>query len=153
MLRYSTITHETARWQGIFRIERWEYGRRMMNKRPLGRTGWGVSEISFGAWAIGGSWGEVDDADSMRTLHRAVDLGCNFIDKADVYGDGRSERLCARLRQERRGEAIYVATKLGRRSDPHTADAYHEGNIRQYVERSLRNLEVEALDLVQLHCP
>jgi aryl-alcohol dehydrogenase-like predicted oxidoreductase len=124
-----------------------------MRQRPLGRTGWDVSEISFGAWAIGGSWGEVDDAESMKTLHRAVDLGCNLIDTADVYGDGRSERLCARLRTERRGESIYVATKLGRRSNPHTADAYNEGNIRQYVERSLRNLEVEALDLVQLHCP
>jgi aryl-alcohol dehydrogenase-like predicted oxidoreductase len=124
-----------------------------MNYRSLGRTGWRVSEISFGAWAIGGSWGEVKDEESMKTLHRAVDLGCNFIDTADVYGDGRSERLIARLRRERPGETIYVATKLGRRSNPHSADSYNQANIRAYVERSLRNLEVEVLDLVQLHCP
>ncbi len=95
-----------------------------MRYRTLGRTGWQVSEISFGAWAIGSAWGGVDDSESLAALHRAVDLGVNFIDTADVYGMGRSERLVARLRKERK-ETIYVATKAGRRLDPHTADGYN----------------------------
>lgn len=123
-----------------------------MEYRELGRTGWKVSTISFGAWAIGGSWGSVDDQDSLAALHKAVDLGVNLIDTADVYGDGRSERLVARLRRERR-EAVYVATKAGRRLDPHTADGYNRQNLTSFVERSLKNLDVEALDLLQLHCP
>ncbi len=123
-----------------------------MQTRELGRTGWKVSTISFGAWAIGGTWGEVDDSQSLAALHRAVDLGVNFIDTADVYGDGRSERLAARLRKERR-ETIYVATKAGRRLSPHTADGYNRANLTAFVERSLINLEVEAIDLLQLHCP
>jgi aryl-alcohol dehydrogenase-like predicted oxidoreductase len=123
-----------------------------MQYRTLGRTGWNVSTISFGAWAIGGAWGDVDDQDSLSALHRAVDLGVNFIDTADVYGDGRSERLVARLRRERR-ETIYVATKAGRRLDPHTASGYNRANLTAFVERSLKNLETEALDLLQLHCP
>jgi len=98
-----------------------------MQYRELGRTGWKVSTIGFGAWAIGGSWGPVDDAASMAALHHALDRGVNFFDTADVYGDGHSERLIARLRRER-GEPFQV-------------------------ERSLRNLEVEAIDLLQLHCP
>jgi len=123
-----------------------------MRHRTLGRTGWDVSEVGFGAWAIGGSWGKVDDAESMATLHRALDLGVNFFDTADVYGDGRSERLIARLRRERR-EPFFVATKAGRRLDPHRAEGYTRGNLEAFIERSLRNLEAEALDLVQLHCP
>ena len=123
-----------------------------MQYRELGRTGWKVSTISFGAWAIGGSWGSVDDGDSLAALHRAVDLGVNFIDTADVYGDGRSERLVSRLRKERR-ETLYVATKAGRRLDPHVADGYNRANLTAFVERSLKNLDVEALDLLQLHCP
>jgi len=123
-----------------------------MKYRPLGRTGLNVSEVSFGAWAIGGSWGKQSDEESMATLHRAVDLGVNFIDTADVYGDGRSERLIARLRRER-SEPLYVATKAGRRLNPHTADGYNEKNLTEFVERSLKNLETESLDLVQLHCP
>ncbi len=123
-----------------------------MKYRELGRTGWKVSEISFGAWAIGGDWGTVDDSDSLKAMHRAVDLGVNFIDTADVYGDGRSERLVRRLRQERR-ETIYVATKAGRRLDPHTAEGYNRRNLRRFVERSLKNLSVDSLDLLQLHCP
>ncbi len=123
-----------------------------MKYRELGRTGWKVSEISFGAWAIGGSWGTVDDKTSLAALHRAVDLGVNFIDTADVYGDGLSERLVAQLRRERH-ETIYVATKIGRRLDPHTADGYNRKNLTGFVERSLKNLETEALDLLQLHCP
>ncbi|MGQ9890139.1 MAG: aldo/keto reductase, partial [Aggregatilineales bacterium] len=123
-----------------------------MNYRELGRTGWRVSEVGFGAWAIGSAWGKVDDSDSLRALHAAVDLGVNFIDTADVYGDGRSERLIGRLLKER-SETIYVATKAGRRLNPHTADGYNAENLTAFVERSLKNLGVEALDLVQLHCP
>jgi aryl-alcohol dehydrogenase-like predicted oxidoreductase len=123
-----------------------------MKYRPLGRTGWNVSEISFGAWAIGGSWGKQNDEESMATLHRALDLGINFIDTADVYGDGRSERLIARLRRERK-ETFYVATKTGRRLSPHTTEGYHEKNIVPFIDRSLKNLETDCLDLVQLHCP
>ena len=123
-----------------------------MEYRELGRTGYKVSTISFGAWAIGGSWGDVDDKDSLAALHRALDLGVNFIDTADVYGDGRSERLVARLRRERR-EPFYVATKAGRRLDPHVASGYNRQNLTAFVERSLKNLEVQTLDLLQLHCP
>lgn len=123
-----------------------------MNRRTLGRTGFEVSEISFGAWAIGGTWGDVDDAESLRALHAAVDSGVNFIDTADVYGDGRSERLVARLKKERR-ETIYVATKAGRRLSPHNAEGYNLRNLRGFVERSLRNLDTTAVDLLQLHCP
>jgi aryl-alcohol dehydrogenase-like predicted oxidoreductase len=121
--------------------------------RRLGRTGFDVSAISFGAWAIGGAWGDVDDETSMRALHAALDAGTNFIDTADVYGDGRSERLIARLRRERPGETLYVATKAGRRLPVQTAEGYSRANLTAWVERSLRNLEVEALDLLQLHCP
>jgi aryl-alcohol dehydrogenase-like predicted oxidoreductase len=123
-----------------------------MQYRELGRTGWKVSEISFGAWAIGSAWGPVDDQDSLAALHRAVDLGVNFIDTADVYGDGHSEQLIARVRKER-PEKLIVATKVGRRLSPHTADGYNAENLTRFVERSLRNLETDCLDLVQLHCP
>lgn len=123
-----------------------------MEHRVLGRTGWRVSAISFGAWAIGGTWGDVQDRDSLAALHRAVDLGVNFFDTADVYGDGRSERLLAELKRERK-EEIIVATKAGRRLNPHVADGYNAGNLTAFVERSLQNLSVEALDLLQLHCP
>jgi aryl-alcohol dehydrogenase-like predicted oxidoreductase len=123
-----------------------------MNYRELGRTGWKVSEISFGAWAIGSFWGKVDDNESIAALHRAIDLGVNFIDTADVYGMGKSERLVARLRKERR-ETIYVATKAGRKLNPHTADGYNKANLTGFIEESLRNLETDCLDLVQLHCP
>lgn len=112
-----------------------------------------MSEVSFGAWAIGGSWGSVSDEESLAALHRAVDLGVNFFDTADVYGDGRSERLIARLRGERPRDTIYVATKAGRRLNPHTAAGYNKENLTGFVERSLQNLQVEALDLLQLHCP
>jgi aryl-alcohol dehydrogenase-like predicted oxidoreductase len=121
--------------------------------RKLGRTGWQVSEISFGAWAIGGTWGEVDDSVSLQALHKALDLGMNLIDTADVYGDGHSERLIGRVLRERKGERIYVATKAGRRLSPHVATGYNRANLTTFVERSLRNLGVGTLDLVQLHCP
>lgn len=123
-----------------------------MQYRELGRTGWKVSTVSFGAWAIGGSWGNVNDKESLAALHRSIDLGVNFIDTADVYGDGRSERLIAQLRKERR-EPIYVATKAGRRLDPHVASGYTRANLTSFVERSLKNLDTECIDLLQLHCP
>jgi aryl-alcohol dehydrogenase-like predicted oxidoreductase len=123
-----------------------------MEYRELGRTGWKVSAISFGAWAIGGTWGDVDDKESLAALHRSLDLGVNFFDTADVYGDGRSERLFAQLRKERK-EKFYIATKAGRRLEPHNASGYNRKNLTAFIERSLKNLDVEALDLLQLHCP
>lgn len=123
-----------------------------MEYREFGRTGWKVSTVGFGAWAIGGTWGPVEDADSLKALNRALDLGVNFFDTADVYGDGRSERLLARLRRER-SEPFYIVTKAGRRLNPHVASGYNRENLTAFVERSLRNLETDSLDLVQLHCP
>jgi aryl-alcohol dehydrogenase-like predicted oxidoreductase len=123
-----------------------------MEYRDLGRTGWHVSAISFGAWAIGGAWGQVDDNESMAALRRAVDLGVNFFDTADVYGNGHSERLLARLRKDC-GKPIIIATKAGRRLDPHTASGYNRENLTAFIERSLVNLETEIIDLLQLHCP
>ena len=123
-----------------------------MQYREFGRTGWNISTVSFGAWAIGGTWGTVEDKESLAALHEAIDLGVNFIDTADVYGDGHSERLISQALKQR-SEEIYVATKAGRRLDPHTADGYNRTNLTSFIERSLKNLDVEALDLVQLHCP
>lgn len=123
-----------------------------MDYSELGRTGWRVSRISFGAWAIGGTWGAVNDGESMAALHRALDVGVNFFDTADVYGDGRSERLLAQLRRERH-EPFYIATKAGRRITPHAAGGYTQQNLTAFVERSLNNLNTEAIDLLQLHCP
>ena len=123
-----------------------------MKYRTLGRTGWKVSEISFGAWAIGGFWGHVSDHDALAALHQAADCGVNFIDTADVYGDGRSERLIARFKQGRKDE-IVVATKAGRRLPRQTVAGYSRQNITAWVEDSLRNLSTDALDLLQLHCP
>src|SRR6266849_57698 len=120
--------------------------------RTLGRTGWKVSEISFGAWAIGGSWGQVSDEDSMAALHKAIDRGVNFIDTADVYGGGRSERLIARLKKECK-EEIIVATKAGRRLPRQTVEGYSRQNLSAWIEDSLRNLATDRLDLVQLHGP
>jgi aryl-alcohol dehydrogenase-like predicted oxidoreductase len=123
-----------------------------MKYRTLGRTGWQVSEISFGAWAIGSAWGQVDDRESLAALHAALDGGVNFFDTADVYGDGHSERLLAKLRKERK-EKFYIATKAGRRLNPHTADGYNRANLTAFVERSLKNLNTDTIDLLQLHCP
>jgi aryl-alcohol dehydrogenase-like predicted oxidoreductase len=124
-----------------------------MEYRRLGRTDMQVSAISFGAWAIGGFWGQVDDEQSMRGLHAAIDEGVNFIDTADVYGDGRSERLVGRVRRERPGERIWVATKAGRRLPQQTCEGYSRENLVSWIDRSLENLEMEAIDLLQLHCP
>lgn len=123
-----------------------------MKYRPLGRTGWNISEISFGAWAIGGFWGQVSDEESLKALHSAVDSGVNFIDTADVYGDGRSERLIARLKKERKDEII-VATKAGRKLPKQTVEGYSRQNLTTWIDNSLRNLATDSLDLLQLHCP
>ncbi len=123
-----------------------------MQYRELGRTGWNVSTISFGAWAIGGTWGTVQDEESLAALHRALDLGVNFFDTSDNYGDGHSEQLLGKLRRER-SEPFHIATKAGRRLDPHVVSGYNRQNLTTFVESSLRNLGMEALDLLQLHCP
>ncbi|MGE5221552.1 MAG: aldo/keto reductase [Omnitrophica WOR_2 bacterium] len=123
-----------------------------MEYRELGRTGWKVSTISFGAWAIGSAWGPVDDHESYAALNKALDLGVNFFDTADVYGDGRSESLLAQLRRKRK-EPFYIATKAGRRLDPHIAPGYNEKNLNSFVNDSLKNLQTDSIDLLQLHCP
>lgn len=124
-----------------------------MKCRTFGKTGWQVSEIGFGAWGIGGGqWGGANDEESMAALHAAVDAGITLFDTADVYGDGLSERLIARLRRER-SEPFHVITKAGRRLSPHTADGYNAENLTAFVDRSLQNLETDRLELVQLHCP
>jgi len=124
-----------------------------LSKRPFGRTGWQVGEIGFGAWAIGGSWGNVSEQDAEATLHAALDAGVNFIDTADVYGGGRSERLIARVLKQRCRDNIIVATKAGRGLNPHVAEAYTAAALTRFVEGSLERLQTETLDLVQLHCP
>jgi aryl-alcohol dehydrogenase-like predicted oxidoreductase len=123
-----------------------------MQYRQLGRTGWKVSTVSFGAWAIGGTWGNVKDDESLAALNRALDLGVNFFDTADGYGDGHSEQLLGKLRRER-SEKFYIATKAGRRLNPHVASGYNRENLTEFVEQSLKNLQMDALDLLQLHCP
>jgi aryl-alcohol dehydrogenase-like predicted oxidoreductase len=123
-----------------------------MNYRALGRTGWKVSEISFGAWAIGGAWGQVTDEESLGALNQAIDSGINFLDTADVYGNGRSHRLIGKLKKARK-EDIIVATKVGRRLPKQTVEGYSRANLTSWVEYNLLDLNVEVLDLVQLHCP
>src|SRR6266516_3814938 len=110
----------------------------MMKYRSLGRTGWNVSEVSFGAWAIGGFWGNVSDDESLAALNRAIDEGVNFIDTADVYGDGRSERLIAQLKKSRK-EEIVVTTKAGRKLPQQTVEGYSRENLNAWIDRSLKN--------------
>jgi len=124
-----------------------------MRSRKFGRTGRAVSEIGFGAWAIGASWGQVDDSAAKQALHAALDAGVTFIDTADVYGDGHSEQLIAGVLKERGGPRPYIATKAGRRLPMQTVEGYSLENLTGWIDRSLRNLEVDTLDLVQLHCP
>lgn len=123
-----------------------------MKYRKFGRIGWDVSEISFGAWGVGGEWGAVNDEESIAAMKRALELGVNFFDTADVYGDGRSERLLRRLRKETK-TPFHVATKAGRRLSPHVAAGYNKENLAAFIDRSLQNLGVDSLELVQLHCP
>jgi aryl-alcohol dehydrogenase-like predicted oxidoreductase len=119
--------------------------------RKFGKTGRTVSAIGFGAWAIGGSWGNVDDETSLRALHAAADAGVTLIDTADVYGDGHSEQLIGRFLRERSGESFFVATKMGR-SVPLDMAQYTPEAFRGWVDKSRENLGVDRLDLVQLHC-
>mgnify|MGYP000442257167 CR=1 FL=1 len=124
-----------------------------MKTRSFGRTGRSVSEVGFGAWAIGGTWGDVPEAQARGALHAALDAGTTFIDTADVYGDGRSERIIAAVLNEHDGERPFVATKAGRRLDPHVAEGFTKDNLNAFVDRSRDNLQMDCLDLVQLHCP
>lgn len=124
-----------------------------LSSNPFGKTGKTNSRIGFGAWAIGGTWGEVSLSDAKAALHAALDAGVTFIDTADVYGDGRSERIIAEVLAERSGDRPFVATKAGRRLNPHNAEAYTGDAIEAFIDRSLKNLSVDCLDLVQLHCP
>lgn len=124
-----------------------------MRSREFGRTGRTVSDIGFGAWAIGASWGEVNDDEALKALHAALDSGVTFIDTADVYGDGHSEQLIAKVLKERGGERPFIATKAGRRLPQQTVAGYSMENLTSYIERSLKNLQTDTLDLVQLHCP
>ena len=124
-----------------------------MRHRTFGRTGFTTTDIGFGAWQIGGAWGDVTEADGRAALNAALDAGMTFIDTADVYGDGRSEKIIADVLKDRGGQRPMVATKAGRRLSPHVADGYTKQNLEGFIDRSLTNLGVECLDLVQLHCP
>jgi aryl-alcohol dehydrogenase-like predicted oxidoreductase len=121
--------------------------------RSFGRTGRTVSEIGFGAWAIGGSWGDVGETEARDALLAALEAGTTFIDTADVYGDGRSERIIRDVLKEWRGPLPMVATKAGRRLSPHTTSGYTRANLEAFIDRSRKNLGMDTLDLVQLHCP
>ncbi len=121
--------------------------------RPFGRTGRAVSEIGFGAWAIGGSWGDVTESDARDALFAALEAGTTFIDTADVYGDGRSERIIRDVLKEWRGQRPMVATKAGRRLSPHVAGGYTRENLEAFIDRSRQNLGMDTIDLLQLHCP
>ncbi|MDX2247418.1 MAG: aldo/keto reductase [Bacteroidia bacterium] len=126
-----------------------------MNYRILGKTGWKISEVSLGTWQVGGGWGSpvFNDALADRIIHAAIDNGINFIDTADVYSSGLSEKAVARV-VKTRSEKVYVATKCGRRLKPqHTAEGYNRANITGFVEDSLKNMGLDTLDLIQLHCP
>ena len=123
-----------------------------MKYRKFSDLGWNVSEIGIGCWAIGSEWGEVSENDAKDALYTSLDNGINFFDTADVYGDGRSEKIIGEVLKNTK-EKIYVATKAGRRLNPHNADGYNLKNIESFIDRSLMNLGVEVIDLVQLHCP
>ena len=126
-----------------------------MQTRALGRTGRQVGVVGLGCWQLGADWGEVGEDTALEVLSAAVDSGVTFLDTADVYGDGRSERLVGKFVASRGGAAsgLTVATKMGRRADPHVADAYTLDAFRAWNDRSRENLGVDTLDLVQLHCP
>jgi aryl-alcohol dehydrogenase-like predicted oxidoreductase len=124
-----------------------------MKHHAFGRTPFIVTDVGFGAWQIGGAWGDVSEADGRAALNAALDAGMTFIDTADVYGDGRSEKIIADVLKSRGGDRPMVATKAGRRLSPHVADGYTKANLEGFIDRSLKNLAVDSLDLVQLHCP
>ncbi|MGO6971934.1 aldo/keto reductase [Rhizobium leguminosarum] len=124
-----------------------------MKHHAFGRMPFTVTNVGFGAWQIGGSWGDISEADGRAALNAALDAGMTFIDTADVYGDGRSEKIIADVLKTRGGARPMVATKAGRRLNPHVAEGYTKANLEGFIDRSLTNLAVDSLDLVQLHCP
>ncbi len=124
-----------------------------MKYREFGKTGWNVSEVGLGTWALGSdAWGDVDEEQALAVLEEALDQGINFFDTADVYGDGTSEKRIGKVLEET-DERIYVATKFGRRIEPHKAEKYNKEILERHLDRSLENLGVDTIDLVQLHCP
>lgn len=123
-----------------------------MKYRELGNTGLQVSEVSFGTWAIGGSWGNTNDDEALKGLDKAIGEGVNFFDTADVYGDGHAEQLLAKATKGKEDE-IYIATKFCRAGDIHDLETYSEARVRAYCEASLKRLERERIDLYQIHCP
>ncbi len=123
-----------------------------MKYRIFGKTNWEVSEIGLGTWALGGDWGHVNESEAIEVLQKAIEKGINFFDTADVYGDGRSEQLIGRVLKNT-GRKVYVATKFGRRLNPHFSSGYTKENLESFLDRSLRNLDVDTIDLIQLHCP
>ncbi|MGO7369704.1 aldo/keto reductase [Rhizobium ruizarguesonis] len=124
-----------------------------MKHHAFGRMAFTVTNVGFGAWQIGGSWGDISEADGRAALNATLDAGMTFIDTADVYGDGRSEKIIADVLKSRGGKRPMVATKAGRRLNPHVAEGYTKANLEGFIDRSLTNLAVDSLDLVQLHCP
>src|SRR5690606_30020478 len=152
--RYFRSSDHRPEWPPPLRARRARHTEEQnMQSRPFGRTGRNVARIGFGAWAIGAAWGKVDDTESAAALHAALDAGLDFIDTADVYGDGHSERLIARVLKERGGQRPFVATKAGRRLPAQTVEGYSADNLEAWIDRSLQNLETDCLDLLQLHCP
>jgi len=123
-----------------------------MKYRIFGKTNWKVSEVGLGTWALGGGWGRVSESDAIGVLEKAIERGINFFDTADVYGDGKSEQLIGQVLKST-DQKIYVATKFGRRLDPHVSSGYTKDNLERFLDRSLGNLGVDTIDLIQLHCP
>ena len=124
-----------------------------MKYRVFGKTNWKVSEVGLGTWQLGGmDWGDVSEKDAMEVLQRAVERGVNFFDTADVYGDGRSEQITGRF-LKKSDKKVYVATKFGRRLNPHVSSGYTRENLEMFLNRSLKNLGLDTIDLIQLHCP
>ena len=123
-----------------------------MKYREFSNVGWKVSEIGIGCWAIGSEWGDVSPENAKDALFTSLDNGVNFFDTADVYGDGRSEKFIGEILKNTK-EKIYVATKAGRRLDPHVSEGYNLKNIEAFIDRSLLNLGIDTIDLLQLHCP
>ncbi len=124
-----------------------------MKYRTLGKTGYKISEVSLGTWQLGGKWGDTySEKTADEILNEAYDNGINFFDTADVYNDGLSEKSIGKFLKTKK-DKVYIATKCGRKLNPHVADGYNKENIAGFVEESLKRLDVEALDLIQLHCP
>jgi len=123
-----------------------------MKYRIFGKTNWKVSEVGLGTWALGGGWGRVSESDAIEVLEKAIERDINFFDTADVYGDGKSEQLIGQVLKST-DQKIYVATKFGRRLDPHISSVYTKDNLERFLDRSLGNLGVDTIDLIQLHCP